>query len=470
MDYEIDTQNMRSLVTKSSSKAEPNKYHDFDCCDLTRGIDTLMLRYEKDRSEITKLILTNTDRLIDTIWKQDGPLAIDNSCRCQMGKGDRRSPFACAQCKNMRRIIDFRIGVIGRPIQLQCGNNLGTKIMVTSVNVTDPFIIWDTDSARRARMYVAKYKGLSMCGTPPVDTLKCVTGDSFTIMTLITWMIDKIFTEKGLPHIGRLHTAFICSGVGYSVSDVPTIGTISDLNKLSTYHAKNIKDIRYKPKLVLSIIVQLLVILLELSKINFSHGTPSINGLIFNKSPVSYKYDGIHVNGEITLQISDLQNSSATFNSVHFFPKNIKAHMYIERNIFTPEISTKTVSMSHSPDQENTVLCNSQLITLYRLTNSTVDIYNAMRHIGFPLYVGSFDFYCFMVSLMCDKSFAATVTNDDKLYHLWSMMWLVDDLPLIEERISEMKGDVTSTKVIDIIRGAWIRCDIITHMWSLIKN
>ena len=96
-----------------------------------------------------------------------------------------------------------------------------------------------------------------------------------------------------------------------------------------------------------------------------------------------------------------------------------------------------------------------------------------MRHIGFPLYVGSFDFYCFMVSLMCDKSFYYGLYNDPKLHRLWSMMWLSEDLERIENDIKKVH-DETYTKsdnnrIVDIIRGAWLRCDIIPFIWNLIK-
>jgi len=510
----------------------PNKYHDLECCEWTRGIDTLLFRYKQDREEITSLILNDPNKLIDTIWKSDGPLAIDNECRCQMGNGENRSPFACAQCKNLRRLIDFRLGGIERPFQIECGDAAGKNLVVASSEIIDPFLLWDEDSARRARVYVQQYHNATICGTPSINNLRCITGDSFTIRTLILWMIHRIFTEKGLPHVPLMHTAFICRGVGYSLYDLPTIGTLTALHSIEAYHAldpttkintiqrgpmtprsmvsqssiASVKSQHFaftplKNTITRTIIVQLLVTLLELSKINFSHGTPSIHAIIFNKDPVSYSYDGVHVAGPITLQITDLWNSSATFNDVHYFPKNIRSTMHLERGMFVPEISTKTVSMAHCydvgaidvttpvvcpatlttcPDANTYALCKPQSTTLYRLTNSTIDIYNAMRHIGFPLYVGSFDLYCFMVSLMCDKSFFDSVTQDDRLYRLWSMMWLIEDLPTVERMIRdvhdvEARGDtvpnnrVASNIAIDIIRGRWLRCDIVKYLWSLIK-
>lgn len=517
MSVKIDTPEVIPIINTigSITKDGPNKYHDVECCDWTRGIDNLLFRYKQDRDEITSLVESNPDKLIRTIWKQEGPLAVDNDCRCQMGNGDIRSPFSCAQCKNLRKLLDFRLGGIERPFQLECGNYAGKSLIVSSTDIAAPFLTWDEESCRRARNYIQQYHNLTMCGTPSMRDMRCITGDSFTIRTIILWMISKIFSIKGLPHIPLMHTAFICRGTGYSLYDMPSIGTLSELHKIEAYHdldsnskkESTVKSQHFayaplKSSIARSIIMQLLIILLELTNINFSHGTPSIHGLIFNKDPVSYRYDGVPIQSPITLQLSDLWNSSATFESIHYFPKNVGSSMYLERGMFVPDISTKTISMAHCydvgaidnggtqiacpatittcPDANTYEVCKGKNVVVYRLTNSTVDIYNSMRHIGFPLYTGSFDFYCFMVSLMCDKSFFDAVTKDAKLYRLWSMMWLIEDLPNIERLIKqthdiESKGETptsnraASNTVISIIRGAWLRCDVVKFLWSLIK-
>ena len=462
-----------------------NKYHDFECCEWTRGIDNLLFRYLQDREEVISLMLNDPDQLIRTIWKQNGPLAIDNECRCRMGVGEKRSPFACAQCKNLRRLIDFRIGGIEKPFKLECGESAGKNLIITSYTTAAPFLAWDDDAARRAKVYVQQYHDLTTCGTPNISGMKCITGDSFTIRTLILWIIHKMFTDKNLPHCPLMHTAFICRGIGYSLYDMPSIGTITELHKMASCHNLDVttRSMSLKNGVARTIIIQLLVILLELSQINFSHGTPSVHGLVFTKDPVSYVYDEVQVIGPITLQITDLWNSSATFNKVHYFPKNLRSSVFIERNLFAPEISTRAVSMAHCsdsatcPDSTTYAVCKPKSISLYRLTNSTLDIYAAMRHIGFPLFVGSFDFYCFMVSLMCDKSFFDAVVHDDRLYRLWSMMWLHEDLSNIEQLIKEThaNGEIpagnraASNTVINIIRGAWLRCDVIKFIWNLVK-
>jgi hypothetical protein len=227
------------------------------------------------------------------------------------------------------------------------------------------------------------------------------------------------------------------------------------------------------------------------------------NDVLFNtiqvlhniKRNTSSEVSTVKFTGSGTIKFS---NSSLTINNSHYYPKSVRSAMYLERGLFIPEITTKKVKMAYCdgisespevpiacPSQVNTCpdattydICKANNVNMYRLTNSTVDIYNAIRHIGFPLFVGSFDFYCFMVSLMCDKSFYDSVVNDDKLYRLWSMMWLSQDLPNVERHIKEVHNmeihrdtpRSASNITINIIRGMWLRCDIIQFLWALIKH
>lgn len=437
-------------------------YHNIDCCEQTRGIDTLLNYYCKNREYVVSLVKNNPKLLIDIIWTRNGPLAIDNDCQCQMGNGNRRSPFSCAQCKNLQRLIDFRMGGAEKAVLLECGQHAGKNIIVTRTEVFNPFLQWDDEATQRSQSYLKQYHNLTLCGTPSTP-LRCVMGDSFTIRTLILWMIGAQFSETGLPHCPNLYSAFVCKNTGYSIYEMPNIGSFSELIK---YYGGALDQ-----KVVRTIIVQLIVMLHQLASINFSHGTPSINGLVFTNDPVSYLYDGVHIQGPITVQISDLWNASASFNGVHFFPKNLQTSIHLERNIFIPEISTKTVSTKYCKENNDIDVCSPNSINMYRLTTLTMEIYSAIRHIGFPLYSGSFDLYCFMVSLMCDPCFYDIVINNEDLYRLWTMMWLDDDLNLVEQAILEThKMNNNAMVVIDIIRGRWLRCDIVKYMWSLIKR
>jgi hypothetical protein len=453
-----------------------SKYHSYECCDDTRGTDKLLARYTADRNEIDNLVSNDPGTLIDSIWQPTGPLAIDNNCRCRMGKGDIRSAFSCAQCKNLRRVVDFKDNATSRPFTLQCGKDAGRCMIAYSDNVAAPFLQWDEASALRSQLYVEEYRSLLTCGTPDITGMRCVTGDTFTIRTLVSWMVQQ--TLGALPHYNVLHTAFICRSVGYSLYDNPSIGNMFELHKIKKYHVdpspvEHIKaqSIDYAPlssAVTRTIVMQLIVALSELRKIHFSHGSPSIASLVFEDEPVSYSYNKVKVTGPVTLKLINFWNSSMTVNNVHYFSKNSDSELYLARSMFAPNIVTRSVTECAS----NT--CATSEAQVYRLTNSTIHIFNAMRHIGFPLYIGSFDFYCFMISLMCDISFYESLMKDSALSAVWNSMWQPEDLPGIVQQIKiahEMEGQGISIEkqAVDILRGAWLRCDILDHVWNKFK-
>jgi hypothetical protein len=442
-----------------------------------------MSRYKKCTENVTELVLKNQQSLISTLWKENSALAIDDNCDCQMGQGDLRTSFSCAQCKTLRRIIDFRYGAIERPFLIECGDMTGKNLVVSKYEVGTPFLIWDEDASKRAKVYADSYLNLISCGSSGIKNIKCIAGDSFTIRMLITWMISKIFTNKGLPNHFQIYTAFICKNVGYYLYEQPSIGSLYNSEKVNKFIDNSTGS--FKVTFLRSIILQLLVIIKELSKINFSHGNPSTEALIFNKEPVSYLYEDVHIESEVTLMIGGMWNSSATFSGVHYFTKNIKSAMQLDKSIFTPEITTKQVSTAYcdtildlSPgskciDKTTYEKCIPNNTTIYRLSQTTIEIYNAMRHIGFPLYTGSFDFYCFMVSLMCNKSFYYGVTTDTDLNRLWLMMWLPEDIERVDNEIKKfhITGKIaTSNNIIEIVRSTWLRCDILSFIWDLVKH
>lgn len=452
------------------------KYHHLEICSNTSGIDNLFFHYEQNRKETVDLVLNNPDRLLQSLWGKDSTIAIDNECRCEMGKRDLRSVFSCSQCKNLRR-INCKLDCVNKHFQLQCGKLAGKNMIIYNTNILDPFIQWDKEAEIRAKNLVKQYQMLKLCGTPDISNIRCISGDSFTIRTLLSWIIYDFFNKKSLPHIPLLYTTFICKNMGYSLYEYPNIGTLDDMHKFDIYHNKNSNsDMRsqhtintsLKSSVSRSIIIQLLVILKELSKINFSHGSPCINDLIFNSSPVSYMYDGFHVVSDFTMQITNFWNSSAMLNNIHLFSKKMKTDIGLGKFMFIPEIIKKNVA---------TATCSGacQDIIVYKITSENVDLYISMREIGFPIFVGSFDFYCYMVSLMCDKSFYDSLIKDKNLYRLWTVMWTPEDLINIEKNIKEsqeleMNLRTSNINIINIIRGSWLRCDIIDHMWDLIKN
>lgn len=452
-------------------------YHSFDICVKTSGIDNLLKVYAANRNETVQMMLRDPNKLTQVLWKNNSPLAIDNECRCKMGKGELRSAFSCAQCKNLRR-LNYKLDCVTKPFRIECGSLAGKNLIVKSVAVDAPYITFDDDSAERAKLFLTQYKNLNLCGTPDISNMQCIIGDTFTIKTLLSWSLYDIFNSKNLPHIPLLYTAFVCQNTGYSLYESNSIGSFDDMHKMDIYHdndpthnlkSKPIIYLPLKSSITRTIIVQLLVILNELSKVNFSHGYPSIKDFVFNSQPLSYMYEGFHVTGDITMQITNFEYSSAMLNNIHYYAKNLKSKVYLNKDMFIPEIIRRNVATAKCDINGS---CSSGDVYVYRVTSDNVNLYDAMRNIGCPIFVGSFDFYCYMVSLMSDKSFHDSVFRDKKLYKLWTLMWSADDLITIEKNIKEAHDlePMTKINVINIIRGAWLRCDIIDYMWSLVKK
>lgn len=441
------------------SSCNKGKYHTIGSCDATLGVDALLSCYTHDRNIVMGMMQRDPNTLVKTIWKQDSPLAIDKGCMCQMGNGTIRSPFSCAQCKNLRRIMDFRDQGCERAFELQCGKHVGKKLQVTSIPVANPFLSWNHAAAQRAKLFVSQYRDLMLCGTPNLESLQCIMGDTFTLQVLVTWVVNTLFEAKGLYHCPTMYTAFICRDKGYILSQVPSIGNIFDLYNIGCPVAR-------------PLIIQLLVILGELSAIRFSHGTPGIRSLCFSKEPVSYMYDTVHVNANMTVQITNLWNACCTVGNTHYYRQNVESNLYVENTMFIPEIVT---SKTFCETPAGT--CDTQGTSLYRLSGTTLDVYKAMRHIGFPLYVGSFDLYCFITTLMRIPQFFEEVMTDTSLYEVWCMMWLPEDRVNVEREIKAHSLTTYPTSAnddgvvsVDIIRNKWLRCDVVAFVWSLIKR
>jgi len=427
-------------------------YHSLDCCDSNRGIDKLLNNYKKSIDLVYNLIINNPDKLIEILWKQESPLSIDMSCRCSMGSGDRRSAFSCSQCKNIGKIKDFRKSDL--IFEIQCGVNKGKRLIILPYHISNLFICYDDEISEKYKSYLLQ--NCNCAGT--VDsTVRFIRSDPFTNRALIMSVITKIFRDKKLPHSMNLHTAFICGNKGYSILDDPTIGSLDDLHKITEYHTKE-EDMcsPFLHKISRSIIMQLIVILNELSYFNFSHGNPSVESLVFGYEHVSYKYEGIKISGDITLKIINFWKSSATFSKIRYFPDDVKSKLFLECNVLIPKIHIMMINNTE----------------YYKIGKCNIDTLISMNNSGIPIFTGSFDLYCFFVSLMCDQSFYMSVIREDDLYSIWKSIWLEEDLDKIDELICQnhLSNLNNFETVINIISEFWLRCDIIKYLLSLIKK
>lgn len=416
-------------------------------------VDNIMNIYNNNKKQILNLMLEDPDILITKLWGADGLLEIDNNCKCKMGSGDIRSIFTCGQCQNIKMLTDFRLAKNENSFKMSCPSFFsdGKLVIIGSSVITRPQIYIDNSIHEHLDVFQKKFPYFKLCKSNLQNTdIKYIACDSFTLRTLMLFMIEYIFNQKGMPHCPILYSAFVCNNTGYSIYEDLTIGSIEKLHLVTKYN-NDAGD--FSVETVSAIIIQLLVSLKELEKYNFCHGTPSRYSLVFQDRPVTYLYENVPIVSPFTLQISDLWYSSATFNNTHYYTANIVTDINIARSNFKPNIKV--------------LYSDEGYVTFFIIDISSKELYNTIRHIGFPLYSCSLDFYCFIVSLMCDVKFYRTLYQNENLYLLWSSMWLSSEISLVEQRIRESQNlPHTNLLITNIINNIHLRCDIINHLWS----
>jgi hypothetical protein len=313
----------------------------------------------------------------------------------------------------MKRIIDFRRGAVNRAFRVECGDLTGKRMIINQVPAPNPYLEWNK----------IHYGYLS-------DDKKYLFGDQFTIQIIVSWLVEQAFRERGLPHFVLLRTGFICTGNGHTLNDAP--------RKWEQAITANIAK---------SVIVQLIIMMRELEKMEFAYGC---SNLILCKENISYNYDGVHVESDVTLKVHNFQNASITYNGIHIYSLNEHQRTCLDKSIFVPKIVTALLGERK----------------YYKLTNSTMDVYSAMHQIGLSLFGSSFDYYCMMIELMCMPEFYSAVTSDAALNNMWSEMWLKEDLDIINGLI---KDKSSCDNIQSIVKGLWLRADIIDSAWNKLK-
>ncbi len=500
--------------------SQPVNSTDISYCEITRNIDNMLFQFQKDREYVVHLVENKISRLIADLWSVGSPVCIDNKCLFNMGKSNENNSledriegnviindgvvnyYICSQCKNMRRILDFNQTKIGEPFHLECGNSAGNELILTETDISKLYTFKESPSAAVARALKNPYiTNLNKCSagcmvsnstktnnTKPCHiknyaTMDYIGSDPFTNNLLINWFLNEKLSKLGIPNIIKMHIGFVCRNKGYSLYEYPDIGRIRHLQEYPEYlehrdrpspTAKADDKLPLSKETTKGIIMQLFGVLHGLRIYDFSHGGPSSRTILFKTDPCSYLYDGVHVEGPLTIKLYDLYHSGITVGNKRLYNKSVIADEELLKKPFKPIIETVTIT-PFSPDRSKP----SNDITIYRLMDPNKYFQEALlfmyiKHLGLPIYQSSFDAYGFMISLMAERAFYATVMSDDSMYTLWRSMWLPEEFEQIQDKIQRLhKSPDPVTRVDKVFRalaGFGLRCDMIEHGWNLIKK
>src|SRR5207249_3468674 len=113
-----------------------------------------------------------------------------------------------------------------------CGDLVGEQLVITETTIEKLFIL-NEDIPRTVQkvMESSHFKKLQHCSNNcsigngsdseeicQIKHIKNYIGmDSFTNNMLINFFLDKELTKLGIKNVIELHTAYVCSGKGYSL-------------------------------------------------------------------------------------------------------------------------------------------------------------------------------------------------------------------------------------------------------------
>lgn len=427
---------------------------DKDYCENTRAIDDMLETFKKDREKILELLYKDPKTLEKNLWSQRSPISRDDSCLFRMGESHKLSVdelltkrkttsdsminfYICPQCKNMRRLIDFRQIKDGEPFMLECGEKAGKYLVYNQMNIINLHSVLEKE--------------------------QFLNSDSFTNNMLINWYLQSVTKT---PNISNMYISWICNRKGYNLFDyyeIENANTFQDFPKLLTNTGKPSPTAKADDKtpisrdVVMGIISQLFALLYEMENYNFSHGNPNTNALRFSKEPASYILDGYHVSCPVTLKMEDFENSGCTVGNIRLYSKSVVAE----------EEMRKRKKVDAYQEEGKTY----QLKDPKKYPKSTI-LFMYMKNLG--LIKSSFDAYAFMIVLMCERSFYSTVMSDRILSDFWKSMWVSEeDYEKVMKRIwgHHEKGSlVGANDILRILGTLHLRSDMIDFGWNNIKN
>lgn len=417
-------------------------FHHIRSCDKTGNVDMLFGMYEEYRNNIYKMLIENPNIFIEKVWTYDSPITIDRNCKCEMGHGIKSTDFTCSHCYNIKRMTKFNKEIVDIPFIIEYGKKTGERIIIIKYNISELYL-------REDNLPLVKSKSLSknfkICSPTFAEIKRCIIGDSFTINTILSIFFQKYFGEDN-QFVSSIYSSFVCNNNGYCIYKVPNIGTISSLFLKQEYFL--VKEDRkiMLPNVIRGIIVQLYVILTELRNFNFSHGTPGVSSLLFSDKQVTGSYNEVNIDSPVTIQFSNLTKASATIEGIHYFSKSMIDDINLENFVFTPNLD-----------------CSEGCkVRKFKVNSSNPTMQNTLNSLGFPIYIGTYDFYMFMLSLMSYSEIFHSVSGDKSLSELWSSMW-GSSLEKVDE---ELQNHVN---IKEILRDKWLKCDVLSEVPKFLK-
>ena len=417
-------------------------------------------------------------------------LPMDEECLCDMGWGIRPyvNKYYCIACELIRRLSSSIKVPQNKILDIAVGKYKGNKIQI--IKELDKFNSF-SNNTKYQDIYsslIQRLVKLELIEKSYIDFLtksKIYTSTSHTsnyVMNCV-FITNKMMKYK-MPNFPDYVWSFYCNknvhivkNATSSFNDIINTEAFQKTNKLATAHT-NLNPL--KISIVKSILLQLVSSLHFLSKYAFTHGIPNVGSLKFTMKNINYKYDNVAINSPFILHIQPSYFSSFTFESDNGgsfrigYCKDGIIDEVINLPITNRELIVNYYKSGKISDAE--LFIHSDIIEnlsyCYKIGKENIEMYKKLTNeFCMPILTSSFEFYCFMISLMCEDSFYVTFIEDVQMQRLWYNLWFSTEYSKMMEDLQQLKLkiNVEHSDIIDMVSRYTLRVDAIRYFWDHIK-
>ena len=381
--------------------------------------DVLFKEWQDKNYDIyTKLCNSNEDVIEDIVIK-------DSMCKTkQLRHHHYNLKQICKGCRTIRFMLSYP--TVTKSFKIMYGANKGKIIEYKRYDFGDEMYKRNDElknlsndlTRKSSKYYKYEYYKLS-------NIYYYTVKNKYVNMYCMNIVIKEIMKNKNFNLCPSFLWGYSCTNKLNMVFNQPDY----TFNKLKSNY-KYIKNGCLDRVLVVNIIKQILCQCKFLANYYFVHNNPSINALSFYTETINFEYDTMYVQSSMKCIIEPSEKSSISiynkkkekwirFSTVkekinnHGFPIEL-----IEPKFLLNEKTKSLFEMAYVNDyKKNRVLC-------YKIGNK-LNLFNRVRQHGVPIFK-SYDFVCFLTSLLLEKEFYTTFIETD-YYELWKNCWSTSD-------------------------------------------
>lgn len=416
--------------------------HSVQACENYSNIDHLLDNYYMIKKRLIEDIQKGDESFIHGLWSGKY-MTSDTTCNVSMDIKNynpcSKSNATCVSCKWLPRLIstcsEGSKETIDTKFTLEHGNRVGRSMIVRKRRAGGNGT-YDEKLQKLSVAIVEKDHNIGVCGAYPDYNTSYVKYDTTSCEILLHVIMGAI-----IPYTPQFYGAFRCRKDVYIVEDSTTPISNMDMNSMAE---DDIADL----------IVQLIMQLKILSKYTYSHCSPSLHrlncSLMLDNIP---EYEGVKFNSKYRLGIDVSEHSSITIGN-----RRIVAH--------------NAIGYKHLGTNSNYTKQWKGSVVLYKTIPTGIDTLKQYKKSGIPIYTGSIDMYCFLLSMYVRKEFRNVI--DDRFPMLWQKLIPEQDhLGTLYERIEAVDtstDDPSHSELLILLSDIYLRCDAIDVAWNVIAE